>query len=338
MSYWDLYAEGAKYEYDNWFHPAFEKTLSAYDSLATNSTWNTIHGTSFQNIIGLPMGGRFTNIYGSDTRIVCTWTGLLGRMISGAGSTGVTGGLLLGLGGDTTLFMGNKNSFTYFSDQVDCQYSIHKFDVNYKPPDNIDLGNFPLLGAKGIYYLPVVVAVLGTLTMTVMTFCLKYIWKFTASNIAPENESAMKWAMFLFPALESRWLFVLKALHIYGYSAIPLKIEAALGEATAAVEEGKEQLTVLESQLEDIECEIEVAKSRIDAWEIQIQEDHKVLAKYPWLVDFVLLKSGKLIQQMNEGIELLTEYESKKASIINNIAEQTGKNTESAAKLAELRS
>lgn len=337
MSYWDLYAEGAKYEYDNWFHPAYEKIIGAYDSLGTKSTWNTIHGTSFQNIIGLPIGGRITNVYGSDTRIVCTWTGLLSRMVFGPGSKGKWGGALLGIGGDTTLFMGEKNSFTYFSDQVDCQYSIHKFDVNYKPPDDIDLGNFPLLGAMGIYYLPVVVAVLGALTMTVMTFCLKYIWKFTASNIVTENENTMNLAMLLFPALESRWLFALKALHIDGYSAIPLKIEEALEEATTNVDGGKRQLSVLESQLEDIECEIEVAKSRIDSLEIQVREEMNELSQFPVLRLIIMRKTEKLIQQIDDGIELLNKYTFRKSQIIKEIAEQIRKNTENAAKLADLR-
>ena len=59
---------------------------------------------------------------------------------------------------------------------------MHKIEVNYQAPKEINISEFKILGAKGIYYLPVIVAILGVLVMTVITLCLKYIWKFTSSN------------------------------------------------------------------------------------------------------------------------------------------------------------
>jgi hypothetical protein len=148
-------------------------------AMGVNSTWNTTLGDSISNIIG---GGRFTNIFGTDAKIVFDWEEMLMHGIGhffpklGGLAHGKMGALLFGIGGDTSMVFGNKTSFTYFTDKADCEYGVHKIDVNWAAPDppGPDIWTLP--------YLPVIVAVVGVLVMTAMTLCLKYIWKYTSSN------------------------------------------------------------------------------------------------------------------------------------------------------------
>ncbi len=227
-----------------------------------NSTWNTTLGDAITNVIG---GSRFANVIGSDAKIVFDWEemlmkGLFSNMPSIAQfGHGKLGAALFGIGGDTSMVFGNKTSFTYFTDKADCEYSVHKIDVNWSVPVNC--------GVAGLPY-PVIAALLGVIVMTVMTLCLKYIWKFSSSNRwtvntnsdnptlekASTNTTAMDWAMILYPALETRWLALVKCLHTAGYSASQLYFELF-----------NDSKTVLTTQIIDIENKLQLAKSKIQA-------------------------------------------------------------------------
>ena len=174
--FWDIFA------------PTSEKYEGFAKTIGFNSTWNTTLGDAITNVIG---GARFANIFGTDAKVVFDWEEMLmkaGSMIPkigpafAAASHGPWGGVLFGIGGDTSMVFGNKTSFTYLTEKADCEFSVHKIEVNYQAPKEINISEFKILGAKGIYYLPVIVAILGVLVMTVITLCLKYIWKFTSSN------------------------------------------------------------------------------------------------------------------------------------------------------------
>ena len=228
-----------------------------------NSTWNTTLGDAITNVIG---GSRFANVIGSDAKIVFDWEemlmkGLFSDMPSIAKfGHGKLGAALFGIGGDTSMVFGNKTSFTYFTDKADCEYSVHKIDVNWSVPVNC--------GVAGLPY-PVIAALLGVIVMTVMTLCLKYIWKFSSSNPwtvdttgsgnptlkkASTNTTAMNWAMILYPLLETRWLALVKCLHTAGYSASQLYFDLF-----------NDSKTVLTTQLIDIENKLQLAKSKIQA-------------------------------------------------------------------------
>lgn len=169
--FWDIFA------------PVSEKYEGFAKEIGFNSTWSTTLGDSINNIIG---GGRFTNIFGTDIKIVFDWEEMLMHSIGhffpkiGGLAHGKLGGLLFGIGGDTSMVFGNKTSFTYFTEKADCEFGVHKIEVNWQAPKGIKIGGFSSMASYT--YVPVIAAILGVLVMTVMTLCLKYIWKFTSSN------------------------------------------------------------------------------------------------------------------------------------------------------------
>ncbi len=233
--------------------------VSDYNYLGAKTTWNTIQGTSFTNIIGLPVGGRFNNVMGNDVRIVCPWWALLFRHILGP-TKGVSrsGFLLGGIGGDTEMVFGPKNSFTYFSATANCEFGINKIEINYQVPDGMDIATaLKVAGAKTLYYLPVITAELGALVLTVMTLCLKHIWRFSSSTDPSNDKSVMTVAMGLFPTIETEWLYLVQYLHARGASLIPLKISN--GDQLSV---SSSTTPILEAQMRGLEGEIEMAEIR----------------------------------------------------------------------------
>lgn len=238
---------------------------SAYDYFGSKSTWNTIQGTSFTNIIGLPTGSRVNNVMGNDVRIVCPWWGLLFRPILGpATAVGPMGFLTGGIGGDTAMVFGKKNSFTYFSATANCEFGINKIKVNYQVPDGMDIATaLKVAGARTLYYLPVITALLGALVLTVMTLCLKHIWRFSSSTDPSNDKTVMARAMGLFPSVESEWLYLVQYLHSCGAALIPLKIP--LFEQLSAS-------SLIEAQVDVLKKEIEIGKQRAKDWELNLEE------------------------------------------------------------------
>ncbi len=233
---------------------------SAYDYFGSKSTWNTIQGTSFTNIIGLPTGSRVNNVMGNDVRIVCPWWGLLFRPILGPSTAvGPMGFLTGGIGGDTAMVFGKKNSFTYFSATANCEFGINKIKVNYQVPDGMDIATaLKVAGARTLYYLPVITALLGALVLTVMTLCLKHIWRFSSSTDPSNDKTVMAWAMGLFPSVESEWLYLVQYLHFLGAALIPLKIP--LFEQLSAS-------SLIEAQVDVLKKEVKIAEIRAEEME-----------------------------------------------------------------------
>ncbi len=309
-----------------------------YDALETKSTWNTIQGTSFTNIIGLPLGGRVINVMGSDTRVVCPWLGVLKRLATGPDSEVTKCGMIMGIGGDTTMVIGEKNYFTYLSDKMDCDFSVNKIEVNYQIPEGLNIDGFDKTGAMGSYYAPAITAILGALVITVMTLCLKYIWKFTSSDITTNNPTIMKGAMLAFPLFESRWLYLVKLLHTAGFSSIPLKIGEELGEVVEAAKEGSREASLLRTQLNDLEEVIVATKAKLDKFQIQIDNYLKrPIAGYQQ-PDFSSQGALAVWEQANFQHALLGKLESQKAEIIAKLAEEEAKAAKAAAKLAAIKS
>ena len=241
---------------------AYESAVSAYDYFGSKSTWNTIQGSSFQNIIGLPLGGRTNNVMGNDVRIVCPWWGLLFRSILGPTTeVGLKGFLTGGIGGDTDMVFGQKNSFTYFSATANCEFGINKIKVNYQVPDGMDIATaLKVAGARTLYYLPVITALLGALVLTVMTLCLKHIWRFSSSTDPSNDKTVMTSAMGLFPSVESEWLYLVQYLHSRGAALIPLKISN--GDQLSA---SSSTTPILEAQMRSLKEGIEMAEIRANA-------------------------------------------------------------------------
>lgn len=280
---------------------------SAYDYFGSKSTWNTIQGTSFTNIIGLPTGSRVNNVMGNDVRIVCPWWGLLFRPILGPSTAvGPMGFLTGGIGGDTAMVFGKKNSFTYFSATANCEFGINKIKVNYQVPDGMDIATaLKVAGARTLYYLPVITALLGALVLTVMTLCLKHIWRFSSSTDPSNDKTVMAWAMGLFPSVESEWLYLVQYLHFESAALIPLKIP--LFEQLSAS-------SLIEAQVDVLEKEIEIGKQRAKDWWINLEEMDFISGEnlnFCALSERSIIAIAEMAENKDEEVEKFTVTQAK---------------------------
>jgi hypothetical protein len=87
-----------------------------------NTSYSSVIGDGISYFIG---GGRFTNIYGTDVKLVIDWEELL-VLFMGQWSTGAAianspwfKGIVTGIGGDTGLAFGNKTGFLYYGQAFD---------------------------------------------------------------------------------------------------------------------------------------------------------------------------------------------------------------------------
>jgi hypothetical protein len=87
-----------------------------------NTSYSSVIGDGISYFIG---GGRFTNIYGTDVKLVIDWEELvvlfMGQWPMGAAiaKSPIFKGLVTGIGGDTGLVFGNKNGFLYYGQAFD---------------------------------------------------------------------------------------------------------------------------------------------------------------------------------------------------------------------------
>ena len=186
-----------------------------------NSTYSSVIGDGIQFFIG---GGRDTNIYGADTKLVVDWEELFdqgGLSVGGSTFPGITGGgmlamgTILGVGGDTAFLFGNKTAFSYYGDSFTVDRARHSVAIK-----------------ESLVPLPVkVLAGLGALGVlsAALALRLKYsIYQGTQTGLSPGQKEKLVLATILIPALESRWLFALKCLEYLtdvAASAIPKQVD-----------------------------------------------------------------------------------------------------------------
>ena len=128
--------------------------------------------------------------------------------------------------------------------------------------------------------------------------------------------------MILYPLFESRWLALVKHLHTYGYTAVQLSL---------AYTETKQEITLLKSQLNDIEDKISLLKCKIETLANEVTTDTQLIPAGPMFAEPIL--SARLVILNLELVELrqlLGKYMLKKASI----SDELGKKIVAAAEMA----
>ena len=101
-----------------------------------NTSYSSVIGDGISYFIG---GGRFTNIYGTDVKLVIDWEELVVLFMSQwpMGATIANSpyfkGLVTGIGGDTGLVFGNKNGFLYYGQAFDVKRT-HSAPITVTPP------------------------------------------------------------------------------------------------------------------------------------------------------------------------------------------------------------
>jgi hypothetical protein len=101
-----------------------------------NTSYSSVIGDGISYFIG---GGRFTNIYGTDVKLVIDWEELVVLFMSQwpMGATIANSpyfkGLVTGIGGDTGLVFGNKSGFLYYGQAFDVKRT-HAAAITVTPP------------------------------------------------------------------------------------------------------------------------------------------------------------------------------------------------------------
>ena len=162
---------------------------------------------------------------------------------------------------------------------------------------------------------------------------------------ASTNHSAMEMAMLLYPLFENRWLYLVKALHTYALSAVPLKIADELGEkavakaianAEEAAKVSSERVSVLESAIDDILLKMKAAEKKIKEYE----EELSSITDRPYanFAQFNESESCAIALGIKKETILLKSYESKFSELTKEIIEMTEREAKDAEKLAALKS
>lgn len=159
---------------------------------------------------------------------------------------------MLGIGGDTTMLLGNQSEFSYQG----CDFSVSRGRTN--PPMTCNYADEQLatLGLNNwkpnIYNAPVYAVMLGTLALFTGALVLQFIFKAGLSG-NPASSKAEKLAAEIIPGCEASWLWVVKYLEYIGSTIIPIVSESSTGGELAAIN----------NQIAQIEERITTAKATL---------------------------------------------------------------------------
>jgi len=226
--------------------PAFELIGLALESPALAKVMPAILNTNYSSILGDNInfvigGGRINNMYGTDTKLVLDWEELITQGLfpsqmstlihdSVSKSTSILGktyGMLMGVGGDTTLVFGNKTNFLYYGESLNVNRIPHP-TINISSPSTKDPELIKQLLEAGITSVntqtvpPQIQLCLATGSLALLAASL--LMRFynglngiysSAKVAASENETQeiiLAAGCMLISGLETRWLYLLKWL------------------------------------------------------------------------------------------------------------------------------
>jgi hypothetical protein len=164
---------------------------------------------------------------------------------------------------------------------------------------------------------------------------------------ASTNHSAMETAMLLYPLLENRWLYLVKLLHTFAYSCVPLKIGEEQGEkaiakaivsAEKSAQESSENVTIIKSLLDEITLKINAAKAKISDIRMDISDNAKLAAAQPALAGIVARGTQNLLEEIETETGLLATYEQVFEELSAEIVKRSEQAAVDAEKLATLKS
>lgn len=217
-----------------------------------NSSYSSIIGDSLAFVIG---GGRATNIYGGDCKMVLDWEKLVEMLFDGIPDfmgKELLGGLIFGLGGDTSVVFGDKNAFTYEGTDFTSKRARDKLEVTTK-----ELG-IPL---------PLTLA-LGSMGLLAAALVLRFKYGIYNSSQKTSNTwnedtqgKSLDLVMTLLVLLQPRWLKLMQTLEQFFYIVDPTA-KAALQTTVTAL---KSTLDTAEADLKLLEAQLAAEEARVAA-------------------------------------------------------------------------
>ena len=226
----------------------------------TNSSYSSIIGDNTAFIIG---GGRNTNIYGTDVKLVIDWEEFIINWATSGNSSlpslsnsGMkTLGFFFGIGGDTGLLVGNKSDFKYWGEDFSVARQRHEFKCTVPQSDHHEVP-VPL---------PVKIALgLGTIGLLLASLIARFEFGLYSTASATQYPLNTSIVATVIPAFETRWLFTMKFIE-YGISFLSAtesalkSAESSLVSANTALDAAKGEVKTLTSAVTYFNKPIDIA-------------------------------------------------------------------------------
>ena len=224
----------------------------------TNSSYSSIIGDNTAFIIG---GGRNTNIYGTDVKLVIDWEEFIINLATGGNSSlpslsnsGMKWlGFLFGIGGDTGLLVGNKSDFKYWGEDFSVARQRHEFKCTV-PQSNHHEVPVPL---------PVKIALgLGTIGLLLASLIARFEFGLYSTASATQYPLNTSIVATVIPAFETRWLFTMKFIE-YGISFLSAT-ESALMSAESSLVSAKSALVTAEGKVKTLTSAVNIYNAPAD--------------------------------------------------------------------------
>lgn len=240
----------------------------------TNSSYSSIIGDNTAFIIG---GGRNTNIYGTDVKLVIDWEEFIINLATSGNSSlpslsnsGMKWlGFLFGIGGDTGLLVGNKSDFKYWGEDFSVARQRHEFKCTV-PQSNHHEVPVPL---------PVKIALgLGTIGLLLASLIARFEFGLYSTASATQYPLNTSIVATVIPAFETRWLFTMKFIE-YGISFLSAT-ESALMSAESSLESAKSALVTAEGKVKTLTSAVNIYNAPADRIALEnTQKEVKTLAE-----------------------------------------------------------
>ncbi len=250
MAIWDAVGTGLDFG---------EKTKESH---ITNTALTNIIGDSITTLMG---GGRFSNLIGSDAKVVVDYEMLLEHGLEELGAGPKLLGALFGIGGDTGFNFGNKTTFQYGGEVYAVLRGEHKFEFmdSKKNPKRTAIYAAGVLGVAAI------------ITTGLLIKC-----QYNNFSTAGKNAMAKELISTIYPMVETRWLYLMKHLE-KSFSIMVTALNADIEKAKAQVKTDEIVLEIakrLASQLSGCTPAVaDTARLNLAAAETQFQESSDAL-------------------------------------------------------------
>ena len=240
----------------------------------TNSSYSNIIGDNTAFIIG---GGRNTNIYGTDVKLVIDWEEFIinwatsgNSSLSSLSNSGMKRlGFFFGIGGDTGLLVGNKSDFKYWGEDFSVARQRHEFKCTV-PQSNHDEVPVPSLVKIALG--------LGTIGLLLASLIARFEFGLYSTASATQYPLNTSIVATVIPALETRWLFTMKLIE-YGISFLSAT-ESALMSAESSLVSAKSALVAAEGTVKTLTSAVNYFNSDADKTALEnTQKEVKTLAE-----------------------------------------------------------
>ena len=212
MAIWDAVGTGLEFG---------EKTK---ESEITNTALSDIIGDSITTLMG---GGRFTNLIGSDAKVVVDYEMLLEHKLEKIAGPELLGALF-GIGGDTGFNFGNKTTFQYGGEVC----AVHRGEDTFNFMDSQKNPKRKAIYTAGV------LGVAAIITTGLLIRC-----QYDNFSTAGKDALAKKLISTIYPMIETRWLYLMKHLE-KSFSIMVTALEADIKKAKVQMKKDAESLEI----------------------------------------------------------------------------------------------